>query len=55
MATGTLEGHVILWNVEQRKTGSQITSAHYRAVSGLQFLRNEPLLVTSSVDNTFKL
>ncbi|KAJ8674862.1 hypothetical protein QAD02_010648 [Eretmocerus hayati] len=55
MATGTLQGHIVLWNLEQRKIESQILSAHFGAVSGLKCLPNEPLIVTSSPDNTMKL
>lgn len=49
MATGSMEGHVSLWNLEDRKMEHQITKAHFATVTGLQFLPNEPLLVTSSL------
>lgn len=55
MATGSLQGHVVLWNLEQRKVESQILNAHFGSVPGLKCLPNEPLLVTSSPDNTLKL
>ena len=55
MATGSLQGHIVLWNLEQRKIESQITSAHFGSVTGLKSLPNEPLIVSSSPDNTMKL
>ncbi|XP_017765765.1 PREDICTED: WD repeat-containing protein 36 isoform X2 [Eufriesea mexicana] len=55
MATGSLNGHIVLWNLEQRKVESQIHKAHFGAVTGLKYLPNEPLLVSSSPDNSLKL
>lgn len=54
MATGSLSGQVVLWNLEERKVVSQL-HAHSGAVSGLKCLPNEPLMVTSSADNSVKL
>lgn len=55
MATGSLSGHIVLWNLEERKVESQIHQAHFGAVTGLKYLSNEPLLVSSSADNSLKL
>lgn len=55
MATGSTIGHVVFWDLEERKISSQLLSAHDRAVTGLEYLPNEPLLLTSSPDNTLKL
>ncbi|KAK9302990.1 hypothetical protein QLX08_005167 [Tetragonisca angustula] len=55
MATGSLEGHIVFWNLEQRKVESQLHKAHFGAVTGLKYLPNEPLLVSSSPDNSLKL
>lgn len=54
MATGTTDGHIILWNLEKRKIESQITNAHFGQVTGLKCLPQEPLLISSSPDNTLK-
>lgn len=54
MASGSVTGHVVFWHLEQRKVISQI-HAHNGSVTGLQFLPAEPLMVTSSVDNSLKL
>lgn len=55
MVTGSMPGHLVFWNLEERKVESQIISAHGGAVTGVQCLPNEPLVVTSSPDNTLKL
>ena len=55
MATGSLDGHIVFWNLEQRKVESQLLKAHFRGVTGLKYLPNEPLLVSSSSDNSLKL
>ncbi|XP_054002526.1 WD repeat-containing protein 36 [Hylaeus anthracinus] len=55
MATGSLDGHVVFWNLEQQKVESQLYKAHFGAVTGLKYLPNEPLLVSSSPDNSLKL
>lgn len=55
MATGSIEGHIVFWNLEQRKVESQLLKAHFGAVTGLKYLPNEPLLVSSSPDNSLKL
>ena len=54
MATGSAVGHIALWNLEERKLQSQIRDAHGGAVTGLKSLPNEPLLITSSNDNSLK-
>nr|XP_033332370.1 WD repeat-containing protein 36 [Megalopta genalis] len=55
MATGSLEGHIVFWNLEEQKVESQLHKAHYGSVTGLKYLPNEPLLVSSSPDNSLKL
>nr|XP_022919949.1 WD repeat-containing protein 36 [Onthophagus taurus] len=55
MATGSVCGHIVFWNLEERKVASQLLNAHDGAVTGMNCLPNEPLMVTSSPDNTLKL
>ncbi|XP_012271441.1 WD repeat-containing protein 36 [Orussus abietinus] len=55
MATGTSIGHVVLWNLDERKMESEIMQAHLKAVTGLSCLPNEPMMVSSSPDNSLKL
>ncbi|KAF5273394.1 hypothetical protein FQA39_LY07411 [Lamprigera yunnana] len=55
MATGSIAGHVVFWNLEERRVASQLMNAHNAPVSGMVCLPNEPLVLTSSPDNTLKL
>ncbi|XP_014218088.1 WD repeat-containing protein 36 [Copidosoma floridanum] len=55
MATGTTQGHIVLWNLDKRRIESQILNAHYGSVTGIKCLPQEPLLVSSSPDNTLKV
>lgn len=55
MATGSPVGHVAVWDLEKRALHSQIFDAHRSAVTGLRFLPDEPLLLTSSPDNSLKM
>ena len=55
MVTGSPAGHIALWNLEEKKLQSQMRDAHCSAVTGLQCLPSEPLLVTSSPDNSVKV
>lgn len=55
MATGSSLGHIVFWDLEERKVSSQLLSAHEGSVTGMVCLPNEPLLITSSPDNTLKL
>ena len=47
-------GHVAIWDLNDRKLAGQIRDAHQGPVTGLQCLPGEPILVTSSPDNTVK-
>lgn len=55
MVTGSTAGHIALWNLEEKKLQSQIRNAHYSAVSGMNCLPSEPLMVTSAADNSLKV
>lgn len=55
MATGSASGHIALWDLEKRKLRCQMREAHGTAVSGMQCLPSEPLMVTSAADNTLKV
>ncbi|XP_063887583.1 WD repeat-containing protein 36-like [Scylla paramamosain] len=55
MVTGSEIGHIAIWNLEEKNLISQIRDAHHGPVLGLKCLLNEPLLVTSSPDNTLKM
>ncbi|XP_048477573.1 WD repeat-containing protein 36 [Plutella xylostella] len=55
MVTGSTDGHIVMWDLEERRVMSQIESAHSGTVNGLQCLMSEPLMVTNSEDNSLKL
>uniref|UniRef100_A0A2S2PSE4 WD repeat-containing protein 36 n=1 Tax=Schizaphis graminum TaxID=13262 RepID=A0A2S2PSE4_SCHGA len=55
MITGSPKGTVVVWNLEEGKVDSLIIKAHHGPVCGLQCLPDEPLLVTSSSDNSLKM
>lgn len=55
MATGSELGHIALWDLKERRLLSQVRDAHAAPVTGLKCLPNEPLMVTSSPDNTLKM
>ncbi|XP_074642621.1 WD repeat-containing protein 36-like [Tubulanus polymorphus] len=55
MVTGSTIGHVALWDLEKKRLLSQIRDAHHSAVSGMKCLPCEPLMVTSSADNSLKV
>ena len=51
MATASPAGHVAVWDLDHRRLSTVIRHAHHGAVTGLQFLPGQPLLLTSSPDN----
>ncbi|XP_068248629.1 WD repeat-containing protein 36 [Palaemon carinicauda] len=55
MATGSELGHIALWDLKERRLLSQVRDAHAASVTGLKCLPSEPLMVTSSPDNTLKM
>ncbi|KAJ8724401.1 hypothetical protein PYW08_015875 [Mythimna loreyi] len=55
MVTGSSEGHIVMWDLEEKRVLSQVQSAHYSKISGLKCLMSEPLMVTNSEDNSMKL
>ena len=55
MVTGSQLGHIALWNLEEHKLQSQILEAHNGGITGMQCLPSEPLMVTSSPDNSLKV
>ena len=55
MATGSTQGHIVLWDLEERKLQSQMRESHNGAVTGMKCLPSEPLMVTSSSDNSLKV
>jgi U3 small nucleolar RNA-associated protein 21 len=55
MITGSPLGHMTVWNLEEKRLIAQIREAHSSSVDGMQSLQLEPLMVTSSADNSIKV
>jgi U3 small nucleolar RNA-associated protein 21 len=55
MVSGSTQGHLAIWDLEQQILVSQHRKAHSGAVTSLKSLPSEPLIVTSSPDNTLKV
>ncbi|XP_055378028.1 WD repeat-containing protein 36 [Condylostylus longicornis] len=54
MASSSSDGNVVFWNLEEKKVSSQIL-AHNASVTTAICLASEPLLLTTSPDNSMKL
>jgi len=52
--TGQTSGHIAIWNLNERKMAGQMRDAHCGAITGMSCFPSEPILVTSSPDNTIK-
>ncbi|CAK9880713.1 unnamed protein product [Sphagnum jensenii] len=55
LAAGGISGVISIWNLEKRKLQAVIKGAHESAVSSLQFLANEPVLLSAGTDNSLKM
>ncbi len=55
MVSGSPEGHIAVWNLEERKLEAEVRHAHDGPVAGLEFQQGEPLLVSNSPDNSIKV
>ncbi|XP_063221532.1 WD repeat-containing protein 36 [Bacillus rossius redtenbacheri] len=55
MVTGSPAGAVVLWDLEERRVLCQMENAHAGSVTGMRCFPGEPLMVTSSPDNTLKM
>lgn len=55
MVTGSDNGHIVTWDLEEKTVISQIKQAHSGKIAGLQCLMSEPLMVTNSRDNSLKM
>ncbi|RLN46233.1 hypothetical protein BBJ29_007619 [Phytophthora kernoviae] len=55
VVSGSNSGDIAVWNLQTKRLESVIPAAHDGAVVSLQFLANEPLLLSSGADNSIKL
>lgn len=55
LASGGSSGVISIWNLEKRRLQSVIRDAHDGSVLSLHFFANEPILMSSSSDNSVKV
>ncbi|XP_050373061.1 uncharacterized protein LOC126790760 [Argentina anserina] len=55
LASGGSSGVISIWNLEKRRLQSVIKEAHDNSVLSLHFFVNEPVLMSSSSDNSIKM
>ena len=54
MVSGSPKIHIAVWGLEEQKLESQLRDRHQASITGLACLPWEPILVTSSSDNSVK-
>ncbi|CAL5330714.1 unnamed protein product [Camellia sinensis] len=54
LASGGSSGVISIWNLEKRRLQSVIREAHDSSIISLHFFANEPVLMSSSADNSVK-
>uniref|UniRef100_A0A7S2WDF5 Small-subunit processome Utp21 domain-containing protein n=1 Tax=Mucochytrium quahogii TaxID=96639 RepID=A0A7S2WDF5_9STRA len=55
MVSGNSNGELAVWDLEEKRLVCMVNDAHDGSVTRVAFLPNEPLLVTSGVDNAMKI
>ena len=55
LASGGTSGVISIWNLEKRRLQSVIKDAHDNSILSLHFFSNEPVLMSSSADNSVKV
>ncbi|OMO58024.1 hypothetical protein COLO4_34912 [Corchorus olitorius] len=55
LASGGSSGVISVWNLEKKRLQSVIREAHESSIISLHFFANEPVLMSSSVDNSIKM
>ncbi|KAJ0049625.1 hypothetical protein Pint_16795 [Pistacia integerrima] len=55
LASGGSSGVISIWNLEKRKLQSVVREAHDSSIVSLHFFANEPVLMSSSADNSIKM
>ncbi|XWS52353.1 hypothetical protein CRYUN_Cryun11dG0061300 [Craigia yunnanensis] len=55
LASGGSSGVISIWNFEKKRLQSVIREAHESSITSLHFFANEPVLMSSSADNSIKM
>ena len=54
LVSGSSAGHIAIWNLNDKKLAVQMRQAHKGEITGLHCFPDEPVLMTSSPDNSIK-
>lgn len=55
VATTSSIGHIAVWSLDEHRLVTTVKDAHDGSVGGMEFIQSQPLMVTSSVDNSIKV
>ena len=55
VATATTIGHIAVWGLDERRLVAMVRDAHDGSVGSMEFIQSQPLMATSSVDNSIKV
>lgn len=55
MATTSDKGHIAIWDLDKAALKCHKRDVHRGAINGCQFINGEPLMLTSSTDNSLKM
>lgn len=55
LASGGSSGVISIWNLEKKRLQSVVREAHDSVITSLHFFANEPVLMSSSADNSIKV
>ncbi|KAJ4838625.1 hypothetical protein Tsubulata_044113 [Turnera subulata] len=55
LASGGSSGDISIWNLEKKRLVSVVKDAHDNSIVSLHFFANEPVLMSSSTDNSIKM
>ena len=44
-----------MWSLDERRLVTMVRDAHNGSVGGMEFIQSQPLMATSSVDNSIKV
>ena len=55
LATGSVEGDIYIWDLEQRRLLHCIKSAHDQKITSLHYIPNQPILCSAGADNSLKV
>ncbi|CAK8533851.1 unnamed protein product [Lathyrus sativus] len=55
LASGGSSGVISIWNLEKKRLHSVVREAHDGVITSLHFFANEPVLMSSSTDNSIKM